>query len=53
MKIIIGICKAVRGMGLLAVIAVMVTGVLAVSCLAQLFSGEVFTGRSSKVPGAL
>jgi len=43
MKLIDGLWKALRGMILLVVLAVLFTGVLLVSCLARLLFGDWFS----------
>lgn len=53
MSVLIGTWKVFRGTALLAVIAVVVTAVLLISCFVQLLSGEIPSGRSSKVPGTI
>jgi hypothetical protein len=45
MSIVIGMWKTLRGMGLLVVLAVIITLVLTVSCVTMLLSGSVLPDR--------
>jgi hypothetical protein len=49
MAIIKGIWKALRGMSLLVILAVIFSGVLLVSCLARLFFGDGFSDVAGKL----
>ena len=49
MAIISGCWKVLRGMSLLAVLTVLFTGVLLVSCLARLWCGDGFTEVAGKL----
>ena len=49
MMIINGLWRTLRGMSLLALLAVIFAGVLLVSCVARLLFGDGFSGAAGKL----